>query len=514
MKDTILDKDTIAVTIGDDHAFNCTAVTIGRTGEHSVSQLEITIPDELCSFWAFLDFKKPRGELVKTERLSIVNNKIEYDIPNGLLDENGNLEVQLVLQAENGEVWKSAVKKFVVLKSIDATEDIPEKEDFITEAQRILNETEETLERVLDVREGDAPAIREQVNGNPVRIDDISPLDHTLKVEARCKNLVPYPHINTTRTINGITFTDNGDGTITANGTATAAAIHQIVSNVSVPKDIYTVSGSPAGSAYGVYRIGIAFSCDGKDDEIGTPAEGSVLEIDLIRSMYLIVYAGQTVNNLVFKPQIELGRTATAYEPYRESVTVTRCGKNLIPYPHAHTTKTENGITFTDNGDGTITVNGTATKGAQYNMVGTLTAGTYTYSSSNITSYSEARMQIRFLDNTVDKYATAGQPSACFSVDGLRDYTAYIYITEGQTYNNVTFSPQIELGTVATPFEPYRGETYTADGAGDVDGITSIYPTTTLIADDGVIITAEYNADTKKYIDRKFAELAALIANE
>lgn len=34
--------------------------------------------------------------------------------------------------------------------------------------------------------------------------------------------------------------------------------------------------------------------------------------------------------------------------------------KNVIPYPFYHTTRTDNGITFTDNGDGTITVSGTA----------------------------------------------------------------------------------------------------------------------------------------------------------
>ena len=145
MKNTILEKETIVVHIGDDHSFECTAVTIGRTGENAVSQLEITIPEELNKFWAYLDFKKPKGEKIKTPRLDVVNNKIEYDIPNGLIDANGNLEVQLVLQNENNDVWKSAVKKFVVLQSIDAVEDIPEKEEFITEAQKLLDEIEQSV---------------------------------------------------------------------------------------------------------------------------------------------------------------------------------------------------------------------------------------------------------------------------------------------------------------------------------------------------------------------------------
>lgn len=143
MKETILSKDTIAVTIGDDHSYNCTAVTLGRTGENAISQLEITLPEELCSFWAYLDFKKPEGEPVRTPRLDIVNGVVEYDIPSGLLDKNGNLEVQLVLQSASGEVWKSAVKKYVVLKSIDAEGTVAEQQDFFTEAQKILDDMEE-----------------------------------------------------------------------------------------------------------------------------------------------------------------------------------------------------------------------------------------------------------------------------------------------------------------------------------------------------------------------------------
>ena len=42
------------------------------------------------------------------------------------------------------------------------------------------------------------------------------------------------------------------------------------------------------------------------------------------------------------------------------------CGKNLIPYPYGQTTEVRNGVTFTDNGDGTITVNGTATSNTYF----------------------------------------------------------------------------------------------------------------------------------------------------
>ena len=151
MKDTILSKDTIHVEIGEDHSFNCTAVSIGRVGENDITQLEITIPEELNTFWAYIDFKKPKGARYKTYKLDIVNNIIEYDVPLELLNENGNLEVQVIFQNEQGLIWKSAIKKFVVLGSIEAVEDIVITEDFFTKAQQIVDSVDiNTLLKTLE----------------------------------------------------------------------------------------------------------------------------------------------------------------------------------------------------------------------------------------------------------------------------------------------------------------------------------------------------------------------------
>ena len=70
---------------------------------------------------------------------------------------------------------------------------------------------------------------------------------------------------------------------------------------------------------------------------------------------------------------------------------------------------------------------------------------------------------------------------------------------------------QLEIGPTYTAYEPFQGGTYTPDEEGKVT-VPSIYPEMKLVAGDGVTITAEYNADTKKYIDKKFNELAAMIA--
>ena len=132
-------KDKIIVNIGTNHQYLCDTKCIARAGENLNTQLEITLAEELSEYWAYLDFEKSNGETFKTPRLEIVENKIIYDIPSSVLDVGGDLFVQLVLQKESGDIWKSEIKKYYVKKSIDAVNEIVEKEDFIAEVQKMLD---------------------------------------------------------------------------------------------------------------------------------------------------------------------------------------------------------------------------------------------------------------------------------------------------------------------------------------------------------------------------------------
>lgn len=137
--------DVISVRVSENHFVNCATEVIARQGEGLNPRLVFDVPETLTGYWPYLDFKKPSGETFKTPRLTFGGNNIVYDIPTYLLTEKGELEVQLVLQDENGVVWKSYTKTFFVRYSINAVDDIPDKEDFITEAQRLLDEIEETM---------------------------------------------------------------------------------------------------------------------------------------------------------------------------------------------------------------------------------------------------------------------------------------------------------------------------------------------------------------------------------
>ena len=138
-------KQIICVTLDENRIYTCSTNIIARSNENNTTQIAINLADCFCDYWVYMDFEKPDGTKVKTPKLNIVDNVAIYDIPNSVVDLDGELKAQIVLQKENGEVWKSTIKTYHVKSSINATDDIPEKEDFITEAQSILDGIENAV---------------------------------------------------------------------------------------------------------------------------------------------------------------------------------------------------------------------------------------------------------------------------------------------------------------------------------------------------------------------------------
>lgn len=133
-----------------------------------------------------------------------------------------------------------------------------------------------------------------------------------------CKNLLP--NTATTETINGVTFTVNSDGSVTANGTATANA-EFIVGSMTTHEGI--VSPSPSGYSTTTYRLVLRFYRDGSmastvtiPDTGYTIPSGYVTANDTMR-LSVFVSNGQTVSNLRFYPMIRSANiTDDTYVPY------------------------------------------------------------------------------------------------------------------------------------------------------------------------------------------------------
>lgn len=138
-------------------------------------------------------------------------------------------------------------------------------------------------------------------------------------------NLIKYPYYETTKTENGITFTDNGDGTITVNGTATSVTTF-ISNKFGIGEGTYTISGCPTAQN-GDLNINVRLYNEATQrytqwilDKNNTPQSGNLIEPKTV-SVAITVYAGTTVNNIVFKPMLNIGTTALPYVPYKEPVT-------------------------------------------------------------------------------------------------------------------------------------------------------------------------------------------------
>ena len=173
--------------------------------------------------------------------------------------------------------------------------------------------------------------------------------------------------------------------------------------------------------------------------------------------------------------QVELGTEATTYEPYTggqpslspdhpqeiKSVvnpTVKVCGKNLLN-PTLQTT-TKNGVTCTNNGDGTYTLNGTATATdifilhsnidftGQMRLCGGTSLASLQYSNSSNFAYEDKGAGI-----IIEHFDSVTYPNTTFN----------ILIKTDNVYNNVLVKPMLTTDLTATydDYEPYHEQTVT-----------------------------------------------------
>jgi len=130
------------------------------------------------------------------------------------------------------------------------------------------------------------------------------------------KNLLKYPYINSTATVNGITFTDIGDGGIVINGTATDRSIYMLHELGGNYTGIYTVSGGVSNNikatceAYSQENKWLKNATVNKDYSCTIVTDNNKLKV------FIDISSGTTVNNVTIYPQLELGYKATAYEQY------------------------------------------------------------------------------------------------------------------------------------------------------------------------------------------------------
>ena len=380
-------------------------------------------------------------------------------------------------------------------------------------------------EKTNTLQEETSNALKGTASGEVIRIDDVNPIEHTVKAKVKGKNLFDTSPIQT----------------------QSANATYAYISGVSEGCIEVTTEEGYTGNGHCQTHVAIKTLCPkieaGKQYVFSAETDSTIKMIHL-RETDVFVYFGTPIifteemiestvgvygldaryDNTVVGTckisniQLEEGDTATEYTPYVDpsTVTVTRCGKNFVDAEElvnsAVAKVRENTYTITKSG--TDRFSNYASFNVPLGKTVCLSGKIISDTRQQNTAFT---VQVRHIDNSISypsiKISNGkffGVITANVAVSGMR-----IYI-EGSEADNaaITFSNlQIEYGDTATEYESYKGvETYTPSADGTVNGITSVSPTMTLLTDKaGVTIEAEYNQDINAAFDKINAILETLL---
>lgn len=128
--------------------------------------------------------------------------------------------------------------------------------------------------------------------------------------------------------------------------------------------------------------------------------------------------------------------------------------KNLLPYPYNAYKDNTNGM-YTDNGDGTITVNGVFSGTPTCELCKfTLPNGTYTIGGGVGSSH---KVSVRLYDVKTGANIAHSLASTIttFTVNEPTEVKCWIYAAANQTYDNLVIYPMVEEGSTASSYAPY-----------------------------------------------------------
>lgn len=200
---------------------------------------------------------------------------------------------------------------------------------------------------------------------------------------------------------------------------------------------------------------------------------GNVVQVANMANSAAAVYSGEPVT-IEYADENRIG-SVTAYGNNSQTSGTTTApismngvdsvqvsGNNL--FLNNAETETKSGITFTVNPDKSVTVNGTnSTSGSAVFYTGyneSLPAGSYTLSgTSSLTGSAEIEIKIKRVRGTFEWFSINSSLHTRTLNIATGDIIDSFYVTvrAGQTADNVTIYPMLNVGSTALPYEPYNG---------------------------------------------------------
>ena len=307
------------------------------------------------------------------------------------------------------------------------------------------------------------------------------------KTEQKSYTGINFWKLYNTQTVNGVTLTQNDDGSILLNGTATADTFFRIIldetineaTTLSCDYKSGTISGASVYIRTRTSNNAIKYSIDvGPSTAPGiqldrkttenyyqeiTVQKGAICSNILLEVMLLKGnYTGDTLP--LFEPYV--GATPSPNPDYPQKIKNVRGVENLLKLPDG--TYESNGITAVIK-DGVITLNGTATARSMITIsLSTFKSGSYRIAANNEQTIGAAddssdfaACRIAYTDGYVlrDCYLGKKNSSGNFTLSSDRNLNFIIRTAQGMTYNNFVIKPQLEEGPIAHNFVP-NGSNY------------------------------------------------------
>ena len=286
------------------------------------------------------------------------------------------------------------------------------------------------------------------------------------------KNIINVENFATTAY--GITVTKKGNvweinGTATANNTFKLIPIIQSTLSGQYALTANYISGTKSGTANFNLRDNTS---DSALFNVNLTTSNTTNTATLNNKVKYGIYiaSGATFNNYKFSPQLEVGGTATTYEPHQgKELPLDLSVENLLNLTDG--TYTHNGITAIVT-NRIITLNGTASGTSAINIPINLTIKanqSYTLEANNISIVGQSGTAasyacIRFRAETTDDAVSDVRfnPINNYTTFQKTEETTYDYLRirtgDGLTYNNFIIKPQLEQGSKANAYTPYGTE--------------------------------------------------------
>ena len=365
-------------------------------------------------------------------------------------------------------------------------------------------------------------ALRGSASGEAVRLTDVSPIEHTLTVKLKNKNLFDISSVVGFQTIRDLTYQSyygsvSEDKTVTCRYGAYGQGLVLKDWSKYLKAGTYTIS---ADCYYPTTANTVKYEITANLPQFGISSQNQSKTITpdtWTRLSFTVNVASEGNYYLLLQPvgnagafypidvkfkniQLEQSSAATSYSPYIadfSSATLKRYGKNLVDISDGNSTASASTVDITESCPRGINIFGSAYMERSVNQPCRLRID---YVVDGETNYLFGEMMYSSGIGTVEGTIPASATQVNLTFQKLINGEGDIY------WKNV----QLEIGDSATDYRAFQQQNYIANADGTVPGVTSISDDITLMTDtDGVIINAEYNKD----INKAFSALVQAIIN-